>query len=302
MKTNWPDPRIDDELSARNPVPLDDVAGSARTPQAQALLARIVAEPAPPRAAVRRPRPLLLAAAVVVTVSAVSVVATLHHHQPAATDRTTPTYRPSGTAGPDMRLIAFTTSGTDIIARITDPLAATSELDAVLRAHHLAISLQVLPVSPSLVGTIVSISGSPSVGIQAIQAGACLTGGGTGCAVGLVIPASFHGTAYVTVGREARPGETYDSTAFSFSPGEALHCTGILNTQARAAIPLLEAKALRPQWRVQGDQAGATVTDPPLDDYVLNATPLSSRTVILELGVRPYPPGNPLLQNSRLGC
>jgi hypothetical protein len=302
MMTDWPDHRIDRELSARNPVRLEEVGGSEHTPEALAVLSRIIAEPAAGRPTRRHRGAALIAAAAVAAAVAVTAVAIHSESGPAATTKArSATSVPGATATPDMQLIAFTTSGKYIIARITNPLAASSELDAVFRARGFDISVLVQPVSPSLVGTITSVSEPSGTDIRPIQAGACLAGG-TQCTVGLIIPTPFHGPAYVTVGRAAKPGEPYDSSDLAFSPGEALHCTDILNEQAKAAIPLLASKGLHPQWRLESDQTGATLTNPPLNYYVLNATPLSSTTVIIALGPNPYPSTNQLLQNANTGC
>ena len=68
-----------------------------------------------------------------------------------------------------------------------------------------------MPVSPSLVGTVVYISDNGGASaIQPLQGGPCVTGGG-GCSIGVKIPATFTGQGYITLGRPAKPGETYES-------------------------------------------------------------------------------------------
>jgi hypothetical protein len=79
--------------------------------------------------------------------------------------------------------VAFTTApGGDIIATVTDPFAAQKELDAAFAAHGFAITIQLLPVSPSLVGTLISTSqdGLGSA-IDPLQGGTCVSDGGGGC-------------------------------------------------------------------------------------------------------------------------
>src|SRR5439155_25004478 len=81
--------------------------------------------------------------------------------------------------------------GDDIVARITDPTAPAEQLTVVFQARGLDIHVQTLPVSPSLVGTLVY---SDVNSIQDLQTGNCLQGGGGGCWIGLVIPADFTGS------------------------------------------------------------------------------------------------------------
>lgn len=71
----------------------------------------------------------------------------------------------------------------EITARITDPLAAASQLSAVFERRGLNITVGAIPVSPSLVGTIV-YSDVPST--RSLHEGTGL-GGGTSCEVGSVI-------------------------------------------------------------------------------------------------------------------
>jgi hypothetical protein len=152
---------------------------------------------------------------------------------------------------PDMSLVSFTRHHGAIIAKITDPLAAASQLDAVFEAHHLDIRVQLVAASPSLVGTIVEESTEPGADIRDVVGakGTCLgIGGANACPIGLVIPAHFRGSASVALGRPARPGESYETTGDAFNPGEVLHCSGLLGMAPRAALPSLEAKGLEVQW------------------------------------------------------
>jgi hypothetical protein len=194
-----------------------------------------------------------------------------------------------------------------VTATITDPLAAQRQLDAVFRQHGLDISVTVLPVSPSLVGTIV-FTDAPIT--ASVQSGDCFPGGG-GCWVGLVIPAAFTGPANVSIGRAARPGEVYDSAANAFGPGEALHCSGILNEHVSAALPVLQARGLRVDWRedviTQTGPGGSTgygsdLTAPPSGDYVVNALPISSTTVMVSVAMQPNTSEPQFVQDVNQGC
>lgn len=186
------------------------------------------------------------------------------------------------TTAPAMRLVAFTTTeGDEIVARITHPDAPASDLTAVFQAHGLNIHVKTLPVSPSLVGTIVY---SDADIIRSLHEGTCLTGGGGGCVVGLVFPSDFAGEANVAVGRAASRAETYASSAEVFGPGEALHCAGILGQPAVDALPALRSSGLTPEWM----RGGQRTDDPsPPSGYVIGGVALSSTTVLLDVSSQP---------------
>jgi hypothetical protein len=183
-------------------------------------------------------------------------------------------------ARPNVRLVVFTTEDNKITARITDPLAAAGQLSAVFQQHRLNITVRAIPVSPSLVGTIV-YSDVPS--IRSLHEGTCL-GGDTSCEVGIVIPADFHGQANVVVGRAAQANETFRSSADVFGPGEVLHCSGTLGRPGADAIPVLQRKSLTVRWVAA---AGPTTTGSPLSGYVVSGTALSSSTVLLDVTPEP---------------
>lgn len=185
---------------------------------------------------------------------------------------------------PSAHLVVFTTGeGGEITARITDPVAAASQLSAVFEEHGLNINVKAIPVSPSLVGTIV-YSDVPS--IRSLHEGTCL-GGGTTCDVGLVIPADFQGEGNVVVGRGAQSDETFQSSADVFGPGEILHCSGVLGASVTDALPVLREKGLTVRWSgtSEGDPASAP------SGYVADGTALSPTEVMLD--ITPTPPDWP---------
>ncbi|MGH9070322.1 MAG: hypothetical protein ACRDX8_03915 [Acidimicrobiales bacterium] len=213
-------------------------------------------------------------------------------------------------------------NGSDV-AVITEPLAAKSQLDATFRRHGFDISVNVVPVSPSLVGSIVY----SDIGVEPLQSGACFGGGGGGCWVGLVIPNGFTGQGNVTVGRAARPGEAYASTADAFGPGEVLHCSGLLNAPVSDALPVLKATSLKVVWAETSPantQAplsnGATSTrapepvgpepvaspkiteSPPAGSYVVSAIPISSTTVQVDTSPQPGKANASLIGAASQGC
>jgi hypothetical protein len=176
--------------------------------------------------------------------------------------------------------VAFRTGADgDIVATVTDPFAAQSRLKAAFAEHGLDITVNLLPVSPSLVGTVVFISDNGGASaIQPLQGGPCVTGGG-GCTIGLKIPATFTGQGDITLGRPAKPGETYESTASAFGPGEVLHCSGLLGARVTAALPILQADKLTVQWREKA--TGAIDATAPTSNYIRGADPIAPDTVMI---------------------
>lgn len=303
MKTNWPDDRIHNELATRNPTPLEDLAGAETSPQAQTLRIQVLNDTDTTRegTASRRRRPIMAGVAVAAAAALAIAIAVSDRQGGAGTPPTSAGQPSKGAPGASVELVAFSKSGANVVARITDPFAAASQLDAAFHSHGIDISVQVLPVSPSLIGSIVYVGSPASVDIAPIHAGKCLAGG-TQCTVGLVIPAGFHGPADVTVGRAARPGERYASADDSFGPGEALHCSGILNNPVSEATPALKSRGLSPEWRIEGVSPSHDVKNPPANYYVADGTPISSNTVMLWVSRLRYPSGSQFLHDAQAGC
>ena len=194
--------------------------------------------------------------------------------------------------------VAFSTApGGDIIATVTDPFAAQKELDAAFAAHGFAITVALVPVSPSLVGTLISTSqDGPGSVIDPLQGGTCVSGGGGGCPIGVKIPATFTGSGSITLGRPAQPGETYDSTASAFAPGEALHCSGLLGEQVSMALPVLARDHMTvTKWRENVDSDNGETSSsqidatPPSQNYIWSADPVAPGEVSILTEPTPLP-------------
>jgi hypothetical protein len=200
-----------------------------------------------------------------------------------------------------------TATGGEIVATVTEPFAAQSRLDAAFAAHRLDIHVSLIPVPPSLVGTVVYTSDEAGTdGIEPLQGGHCLTGGG-GCAIGLRVPTTFTGQGYVTLGRPARAGEGYESGGNAFAPGEVLHCSGLLGAKVGEALPALEADGLTVmQWasEVTTDSTGHTVTEasPPLGNYIWSIDLVAAGKIRVWSKPAPWP-DTPLTGSSfNAGC
>jgi hypothetical protein len=153
-----------------------------------------------------------------------------------------------------------------IVATVTDPFAAESQLDAAFAAQGLRITVNLMPVSPSIVGTVLNV-GEDNAGIaqiKALQGGHCLQGGG-GCPIGVEIPRDFNGAGNITLGRPAKAGERYESSA-----------SGLLGARVSAALPVLQKDSLAvTEWRENSETTGVehsvTLKQPPTQDYIWGA-------------------------------
>jgi hypothetical protein len=182
--------------------------------------------------------------------------------------------------------VAFrTTESGDIIATVTDPFAAQSTLNAAFEAAGLDITVTLVPVSPSLVGTVISVSqpvDEPDGHIEAIQHGTCIIPA-NGCPIGITVPRGFTGAGFITLGRPAQPGEIYTSTNSAFAPGEALYCSGLLNEQVATAIPQIQADNITAEWWHQNPTDNFTNDLPPSgNDYIVGAVPVTPGTVLFQ--------------------
>ena len=178
----------------------------------------------------------------------------------------------------------------DVIAYVTDPYAASRNLSAAFAQRGFDITLSLVPVSPSLVGTVVFMGsdvGNEDL-IRTLNGGTCVTGGGT-CPIGLDISGQFHGVAQVTLGRAARPGERYESAASAFAPGEPLHCTRLLDARVSELLTVLTAKHLHVEW-TDFDNRNAPIGEPPGSDYVQGVGLAAANLVTVNVSRSPIDP------------
>lgn len=206
---------------------------------------------------------------------------------------------------PPASALSFSESGGYVIARIVNPYASVSELTRELAENHLRVSLRLLPVSPGLVGKVVSISvnGSPSNGIQPLQQGRCVNGP---CTVGVKVARDFQGSGSIDIGRAARSGERYASTPIggAFAPGEPLHCSGLQGASVAKVLAALAGKRLGVvSWRLMESGSSTAGGGAPPSDLVEEVMPIARGKVELWLAPAAHA-GDfaPLHEVSMRGC
>jgi hypothetical protein len=209
--------QIEDALAQANPVPAEALSRSETSVEAESLRDRILSTPpdgsrrhlaggwTTGRLAIRKAWAGIVVAAAAAAITAIAISAQVSEHaapRPPGAARSYP-------ARVRAQLVEFTHRGGSLVVKITDPDSPVSQLDAIFRAHGLRIKINVIPVSPGLVGTII-YSDIPAT--QELQGGDCRMGGGGRCWIGFILPSGFAGSGNLTIGRQARPGEKYMST------------------------------------------------------------------------------------------
>lgn len=185
--------------------------------------------------------------------------------------------------------LTFTEKKDHIEVRINDPLADPKRYREEFAAHGMKIKLSTVPVSPSVVGTIVMQDdglGPDKRKISTIGEGRCVTGGGGDgkCVRGLRIPTGYGNDAEIVFGREARPGETFSSTNSAFAPGEALHCLDVRGlTVEEAEKRVAERKVTVGMYHYDEDDYGHNVGREKIPSgwYVIDADPYAPGQVRL---------------------
>jgi hypothetical protein len=187
--------------------------------------------------------------------------------------------------------VMFTQRGDAVIVTIVNPMVTANDLSQAFADHHLDISVRLIPVSPSEVGTIITQEGPGGAAIQPLATPGCPIGDPS-CPITLSI-SNVQGHSSVVVGRTAQAGELYASSASVFSPGELLHCSGLINASMGEAKSYLRAHNLSVIWRVsQSNGVGESTTTtlpsvvamPSTTDQAQSTSPPSGTTELVTDG------------------
>jgi hypothetical protein len=181
--------------------------------------------------------------------------------------------------------------GGHIDAMIDDPRAPAASMEEAFAKAGLEVTVDVIPASPSLAGTITFIDTPSSFEPIYAPEGSCLLpGGGTRCVIGMRVPADFSGSASIQVNGTPPAGQLYDSVNDALAPGEVLHCSGVRGMTVADAVPILRRLGVTPIWRTydEGDTADGVTEASIENEHILDALPRSQGTVYL--WVQPSPP------------
>jgi hypothetical protein len=220
-----------------------------------------------------------------VAAALIAAVVAVHAEAPGAPGGT-------GQLRTDVHALAFTRVGRYIDVIVRNPLADEASYNAEFKAHGLHITLSLVPVSPSLVGTVVEVStaGPDGNSITTITAkGRCFTGGGgSECPVGLKVPVGYRGEAAFVFGRAARPGEQYESVASASAPGEVMHGLDYVGKRVSAVLAMLARRHVTvAMYRFDGKVPARGPV--PGNWYVYDAVPWAPNQVLLAVGsARPH--------------
>ena len=184
---------------------------------------------------------------------------------------------------PAAQALSFSRHAGAITVTVRNPLADPARYRAEFARHHLRITLKLVPASPSLVGTVVYLSGD----ITPITAhGKCHEASGTAaCPVGVRVPAGFHGQAEVVFGRAARPGEQYESTAAAFAPGEVMHGMRVTGRTVAQVLAMLRHRGVSvPVFNYAHRGYARNLRSVPGTWFVYDAVPWAPQQVMLSVG------------------
>jgi len=208
--------------------------------------------------------------------------------------------------------------GADYVITVRDVFADPQRYERELRARNLDIELQVLPTSRSRAGAVyiiqdldrllaegrapaegrITVIDGPLLGEEVSPDGpvAPLTPPGscaapTGCPLGVRVPADLSERARITIGRQARPGESYGIRPDAGAEGEPLHCVPYVNRT------VAEVTRTAREHRVEPSFAYAGATYPPHRApaawYVHEGVMSSATTAIFLIGPDPDPSPRP---------
>ena len=284
--------RVSDAEAAQlaRPDTLADLAGQiTATPAGARHPAASRPAAARPRRGIRRRWLIAVPAAAGVAAAALLVTMTGQpgHSAPAGQAGHRAGHVPAGPGPARAHVLSFVRHGRYIDVIVRNPVADPAQYRAEFARHHLNISLRLLPVSPSIVGTVVYFGGTHASAITPITAtGAChVASGGDQCPVGVRVPVSFRGQADLVFGRAARPGEQYESTASAFAPGEAMHGVNIHGKTVAQVEAMLSARHVTAvRFNVERHGVARNQRQAPGRWYVYDAVPWAPRQVLLFVG------------------
>jgi hypothetical protein len=164
--------------------------------------------------------------------------------------------------------------------RLANVLADPEAIRQALGQRGLNVKIQFIPSSPSLVDKEVASYETPG-GDRRVRWTYRQASSVEGDLVTLRVPLDYQGELGIAIGRRARPGEQYQSSALSAQlPGEALHCADVEGKPIRDILPILHQRHLRARWHVS-DPGEFVPLEQVLDWWVAGTSPWAPGEVMI---------------------
>ena len=263
-------------LRSLDPIAANDPAAAVRDDSRTELLTRIGNSPVPTtggtgkesgKRARRRLVPVLVAATVVAA-AAVTVVE-----------------RPGDSRQEALgAALSFHSEGDYIRVRIVDPLADTARYNREFKKHHLNITLELMPGSPSTVGqSPAAVFGPDSPNIQqSDDPPGCSQTGTYPCVPQFLIPKNYSGEAGLVIARAARPGEAIALSGPIDGRGEALQGVKYKNLRVGQVLEILKQRGYTvPSYRLTAKGTTGSPKTVPASYFVQNGFLLKDKEVVL---------------------
>ena len=137
------------------------------------------------------------------------------------------------------------TDGDDVIIRLTDRPVDPQDLLAATASVGFDLGVLEVPVGPSQVGRIQTVSAGEGVVVENL--------GSDGFTDGVRLDRSASGHVVFSWGRAAAPGEAWQQWSDALAPGEVLACEPLLGTTVADVEELVADRGLDVRWFTDAD-------------------------------------------------
>ncbi|MEU4195186.1 hypothetical protein AB0E69_25025 [Kribbella sp. NPDC026611] len=182
--------------------------------------------------------------------------------------------------------LSFTTEGNYLRVRIVDPLADTARYNKEFKKHHLNITLELDPGSPSIVGhSPAAAFGPDSDDIQqSDDPPGCVKAATYPCYPQFLIPKNYSGQAGLVIARAAKPGEEIQFNGPIDGRGEALYGVKYKTLRLGQILAILKHRG----YTVAGYRLGGTTPKTvPTTYFVKDGALMKDKEVLLFVSPKP---------------